>query len=527
VVHPLLARLLGHAVSPLEDGATPLTDWQVTVLLLDQPWAYRQRCVDEVSLQTEGLYRLRRSVQLLPVRPMLEEAGLTVAEGEAPAIIPLSLMRKAALLEFDVTGPDGKPAFFLSRRVTANLQVDFMIRLAESSGVDTPDEVVSLLYGMSLFTPGKLDGPKLRHNWYQPAQVAYALELAHGRKIAYSQIVAWQKSAARTAALLAQALPAPRDKESSSENPLLALLDGPEVGLTTEQITARLAAYFAWVDALTAAGDQDTLGWVATFGRRYVALIDTVLDPDRPALVKMTERRELPLTSRPALGWKIVPVRRFRCKIDLETREAQSYHLRVRTEDESIGLYGVPKIKSEIGEPVGANDLDGATAGSDGYALYTSKPDRPGHVKVTMPMRTSGDVRRSLTLVSVLAVAAAALALSHTELDKTAISLITLPATFSATVLLVRERTTLSARLLRDYKWALVIAVLVLWLASLARVTDRYPPGAADPDPSASPSSPAASPPTASAPPSSAPLAPPGPRAVPGTSPSPNPQPTP
>lgn len=506
-----LAWLLGTTPEP----PTPLTDWTVTVALLDRPWAYRQRTVDEVTLQTEGLYALRRSVQCEPIRPVLTDYGIRVGEGALPAILPLSLMPKAALLEFDVTGPDGNPAHFVSRSETANRQVDFLRLLAQSSGVPAPDEVLGLLFGSSLFTPGMLDGAKLAHE-KQPDQLAYALRLAYDRPFEAAQVIAWQGQCTAAGKRLAGVLGAPPSLESSSENPLLALLDGPDPDLTDDDITDRLTAYVAWQDDLAEADATNALLWLSTFGRRYVALIDTVIDPDRPALLKMSERRQLPLGSGAGHRRGVPTSRRFRCQIHVETHEARSYHLRIRSEDDSVHLFDVPVLQSEDGEVFGANYLDATAYGSDGYALYSSDPERPGHVIMTIPLRLSGDVRRSLTLVYFLAFAAAAFALLPIEFDEGVIGLITLPATFSATVLLVRERTTLSARMLRDYKWALVFAVIVLWAVSLARVADWYPPGAGGAQrapaatPSANPSTSVSSPPPRPSP-SRAPRATPSP----------------
>lgn len=386
-------------------------------------------------------------------------------------------MPKAALLEFDVTGPDGAPAHFVSRFETSNRQVDFLRLLAQSSGVPVPQEVLGLLFGSSLFTPGMLDGAKLAYA-KQPDQLAYALRLAYDRPFKAAQVFAWQEQCAAAGRGLAEVLGAPPSLESSSENPLLALLDGPDPDLTDDDITDKLASYVAWQKDLADADATNALLWLSVFGRRYVALIDTVIDPDRPAPLKMSERRQLPLESRVGYRRGVPTSRRFRCQIHVETHEARSYHLRIRSEDDSVSLFDVPVLQAEDGEVFGANYLDGTAYGSDGYALYSSDPERPGHVVMTIPLRLSGDVRRSLTLVYFLAFAAAAFALLPVELNESAIGLLTLPATFSATVLLVRERTTLSARLLRDYKWALVLAVIVLWAVSLARVVDWYPQGA-------------------------------------------------
>jgi hypothetical protein len=162
-------------------------------------------------------------------------------------------------------------------------------------------------------------------------------------------------------------------------------------------------------------------------------------------------------------------------------KEARSYHLRVRSEDDSVLLHDVPRLYEEGGEELDADVFDGATQSSDGYAIYTSKRRRPEHVRMVMRMRLSDDIRRALGLVFFLAVVALVVAAIPVYIDKTALALVMVPATLSATVLFVRERSTLAATLLARYKKALFVTVVLLWGASLLRLSGVYTPGTAPP----------------------------------------------
>lgn len=389
----------------LREAPVELTDWQVTVLLLDVPEEWRQRAVEEVSLQTEGLYRVRRSVQFAPLLDVVEEAGFRVEKKEQAAVLPLWLMPKAPLLEFDITGPDGKPAHLVSRTDTSLRQVEFLAALSGIEGVDIPQDVAGVLFGVGRFTPGRLDGPKeLRKERVE--QRAYALELAFGGSFEAAQVDEWESRCAEWGTRLAEIIGEPAHPESSSENPLLALLDGPFAEQTAADVGRLLDAYLSWLDRLAEAGAVRVLWWVATFGRRYYALVEVKVDPERPGLLKMTERRELALDK----GWVRsawrLPARQYRCSVELETKVASSYHLRVRSDDESVSPSGPPTMTAGDGSRVGSTYVDGTAVGADGYALYMSDPARPGHVTLTVPLRLSGDVRRSLTLAYGLAFAA-------------------------------------------------------------------------------------------------------------------------
>lgn len=515
---------------PRPKPSTPLTSRDITVVLLSQP-EYRERVVDEIVLESEGQYRLRRSIQLGPVRELLEDAGFVVADGEQPVVLPLCLLPKSALLDFNVNGPDDNEAFLVRRPVTADRQVYFLRALATAHRVETSDEVADLLFGLCAFTPGKLyaareevpqDDVKVHLR-----NIAFTLNLVYERDFPVELLSRWKQLCDESTARLCDHMDVQPDSDSSADVPLLALIEHPAPTLSDAEMEAALVAFAAWQDALFAAGAYDVLQWLWTFGRRYTALIETRVDPDRMALLKMSERRELDVT------WRLTntrPLPSFRAsgRFELQLDEGQSHHLRIKSEDENIGLLGSPRIVGETGDPVGSAFIDGTAPSVDGYALYTSDPDREGHVQITMPLRLSGDVRRSLALTYGLAGAAALVAIGWWDsLDNAAISLLTLPATFSATVLLVRERTSLSAKILRWYKNTLVLAIGVLWLFSLLRVIDLWPPGAADEPASAVPPSPAAtapsapstspvtSPPTATLPPSPKPK----PAPAPGTSP--------
>jgi hypothetical protein len=516
-MNPRLGRLLG------QEPPTPLDDWTVTIILLAARLEYRQRVVDEIALQTEGLYRLRRSVQMDPLGPVLESAGIRTVKGEQRAILPLALMPKAALLEFDVTGPGGEDAFFVSRIETANRQLDLIRELAVLSGVPLPPQLSALVYGLSLFTPGMLDAAKREHEGDRPAQVAYALRVAYDRPFDRDRIERWQAALQPAAKVLQRALGAPADLESSSENVLLALIDGPLDELSDDDVEELVTDYCAWVAQLDTVGATSVLWWLATFGRRYFALVDTLIDPEHPALLKVTERRPLQMEHSREPGWLGIPWGRHRAEIDLETKEGRSYHLRVRSADDSVWLHGVPEIRAENGEEINTDEIVAATTSTDGYAIYLSKPSRPGHARIVLRLRLSDDIRRALLLVGALAGLAALAAVAPVHLDKAALSLITLPATFSATLLLVRERTTLSAKILARYKRTLVLVIILLWLAALGRVTGFYdpgtPPDAADEATATQSASPTPTPsPTAAA--SSRPTRAPSARPTPGRTPA-------
>lgn len=450
---------------PRRPATSDLTAPLVTAVLLDQPWAYRERVVDEIVLANEGLYQLKRSIQLAPIGPLLKSQGIHPPSAPAVATLPLALLPKTPLLDFDVEGPGGEAAHLLTRPETSRYQVDFLLLSGEAYGVTAGQGVSELLFGLSMFMPGTLAGPKEAGVKDPAEQTQLLLSGTYGRDFDLDRIKAWRAATADVAVLLSAAMAAPPSDESSSENPLLALVEADLEQVSDAEVDKILARYRDFVHQLSDAGAQKVVRWLGELGRRYVALVDTVVDPTRRSALKMTERRDLPLGHHGIRQW---------CDVQLDMREARSYHLRVRSEDDSVRLRDVPVFTGQDGSLLGAPYFSGLSPSSDGYALYTNDIDRPAHVTARLPLGLSGDVRRSLTLVGALTLAAVAVALAPIHLDRQAVGVVTLPATFAGTVLLVRERTALAARVLRTIKWSLVAALLLLWLFALLRVSGAY-----------------------------------------------------
>ena len=215
---------------------------------------------------------------------------------------------------------------------------------------------------------------------------------------------------------------------------------------------------------------QETLRWIAEFGRHYVPLADVTLDSTAPYRIKIDTNRRMaskPAWTGPTWGW--VPgrsvrdvlrvatgwlpvVRRTTVEFPLLLDEAPSQHLRVRCDDKSVELDEGIVFSGPAGRPIGGFDLAGATNSPDGFATYITGDDARDHfADVALPLRLSGDVRRGLVLLAFLEVSAIAVAACPSiPLDSTGVSVIVLPTTISAALLIARERTTLTARLTRE-----------------------------------------------------------------------------
>lgn len=504
-----LADLRRAVIASIRPEPLDLTDPLVTSVLLDWPDEYRVRVVDEVVLGGAALYTLTRSLELSAMDGLLRDQGLRCRAGEVPAIVPLGLLGKAPLLDFSVEASNGNAVHLLNREETSRRQVDFLQRRAGGLDIDLSDDLLALLFGMSMFMPGMLDATKQAGARGIEAETAVLLEGSYERMFDAQATRRWLDSISAEAALLRAASGEPRDDQSSSENVLLALAEAPfsPHELTDERVEDLLGQWRAFLGALRRAGDTTSLQWLGVLGRRYVPMVDTVVDPARPLRITTTESRALPLRGEFTWNRRRLPARTYYCRLELNIRDAGSYHLRLRSDDDSVAIRDIPSLSSLDLNPIGSAYFAGLSPSDDGYALYSSDPDRPSHATARVPLRLSGDVRRALTLVGLLTVAALFVAALPVRLDKAAVGTITLPAAFAGTVLLVRERTTLSAKVLRTPKWGLVVVILALWAFALLRVSGAYfpvpvapaaPPGASA-RPSAAPTTPSAAPATSTA----------------------------
>jgi hypothetical protein len=123
------------------------------------------------------------------------------------------------------------------------------------------------------------------------------------------------------------------------------------------------------------------------------------------------------------------------------------------------------------GELVAIPPLESARHTDEALSLYSSDPDRPYYVEVGLRFRAVPYVRYTILLIASITWLAviAALLVDDNQLVG-ALALLTVPTTFAATLVGIREQTPLAAKLQSTARLNLGAAIAVLWAVALARL---------------------------------------------------------
>ncbi len=150
--------------------------------------------------------------------------------------------------------------------------------------------------------------------------------------------------------------------------------------------------------------------------------------------------------------------------------DARSAHAQFHLADHAVEIHGFD-VRDPQGRLRGVPYIQGVRETPEALALYSGDPDRPYYVDVELSLRPATDLRVVTVALEVLIVLATAVAISARGRDLTAtLGLLAVPTTFSVALLLVRERSSLAARLQRFSRLRLLLEVGALWAVVLARI---------------------------------------------------------
>ncbi|MGI8575843.1 MAG: hypothetical protein ACR2MA_11020, partial [Egibacteraceae bacterium] len=417
--------------------------------LLGTTWDWRTRLVETLTFRDAEHVRVRSTYQVELDETFLRRWSAQSAD-RVRVLLPLTTRAKANLLNFDLSGPNGEQVHLLKRRQIAALQTDHLVQLRDSSPVD-PSRLAGLgpplLYAISSFLPGAWRQFTAEHG--SDAMLMY---LRDGLRLPVQpdDVAGWLEQSARAGTLIRDALKEPESPDSSSECLTLALpLMDPMSSVGT--VDAVLEGYLHAVEAASEGEDHELLQVLGEYGRRWEVVVEAELPVGQPALLTMLEDRpidELPYVHRFALG------------------DAASGHLEARTADHHVVVddYAAHDLR---GKKVGVPIIESARRTDEVLSLYSSAPDRPSYIDVTIELSPSSYIRwlgigsLALTVTSWVAVLVA-----RSDL----LALAVLPVSFAVTFVLTRAETPLTARLQRSVRRRLGLAVAVLWLLVLFRL---------------------------------------------------------
>lgn len=460
------ARLCGQTGSAAPVDLTE--EWDLTFALLDDTRAWRERSVHEIVLRDSDHVSASTAYQVrLPVE-LIRGFNAAVKPGDrVRLLLPFSVRPKQLLLNVDFVGLQGEPAALLLRQVAAELQAAY---LAHVDGRRLGDQPLggALWVGVSAYTasawhehrarvrPRRWD--RLRPGWRGARRTeALALYLDADLELGIqpSHVSKWLRETEQARLALVEALGEGEDPESPSECILLAIPFMPIRPVSIEDIDILVHEFCAAVDSMDASARR----LLAEYGRRWEAVLETVLPVGQACSIKLTEQR--PWIGAPS------PILRQ----ELALGDATTSHVEIRAADHGV-VIDRPRLVDSTGQRLGFALADEIRETADAVAIYAA--DAPtrylARVSVRARLRLGHRLLISWLLVLIVAAGGVVLALPDDENLVESLALLIFPLTLAGAVVLSREATSLAERLLRRWRAGLVVAIASIWLLTLGRL---------------------------------------------------------
>lgn len=405
---------------------------QVTVALLANPLDWRVRVVEEITLDAAATCLRRRSLQVAPIRSHL---GVEVTPEHTHALLALYVapIPRGPLLDFDVTGPDG-PGWLLPRVEIAEREALFLESLAMSCDRVVSESLRTLMAAVCGFTGELLPG-------VNAVTLGEYLEAGLGRAVPHAVLQQWQTASEVCREVLRPRLDIFRGY-SAPENPALVLPELFADGTLSsdDEATSLLEEYVELVSVLDdmAARSKfsaaaEFLDVLADYGNYYDLMVAMKVPLDEPFLVKISERRGLPLTVRNNATQELV------------VADARTNHVTLKVSDPNVRIGSFSARK-----PASREFAHGAfqtRKDSQSRALYAHDPDRDYRIELSFrlaPLRRLQVV--PYAVAALLGLLSAALLVERPE-DLRTLAVVAGPAALAGSVLLAREPSTLGSRL--------------------------------------------------------------------------------
>lgn len=462
VMHFLLRNRSAAPVADLTE------DLSILLSLLNEPDAWRIRSVEGLNIGSAQLCVQRRTLQVAPLNGVI---GFPKDAQSVRLLLPVDSAPKRPLLGFDIK-VDEKPAYLLPRVVVAGLQAEHVVALSRAEGVDIESSARELIEAMCAFTPSIWERYR-RFGTTRSNALSRYLRDGLGDALAISRsgdptgvgkvsdVRALLDGLLREGELIGQVLRrlgTPHDPDSSAENPLLALpvlaekirvLDGREL----------LAAVTALRHGVERLGSRpqgsQALRTLAAYGVRWPVIADCEVPTSRPFLVRM--QHETPLKVGRWTRRGVLPV---------SIGDARSNHVIVSSSDPDVEIAKVG-LRGEDGRRIQRTLVAGIRSSRDRFAFYLADPGRDllgtlsVRLRVPLAVKAGSIVVGAVSLMA-LAVLASSLVLGGT-VSVASLAVLTLPTTFAASLLLTRERTSLSRRLQWIGRSVAGVSTLGLW----------------------------------------------------------------
>lgn len=468
------------------------------ILLSESDW--RVRAVERIDLTSASWTDRTKSIQAAALRAWLEISHLY---SHAQVYLPIATFPNGLLLDFNVRVAEG-PAFLLQRSHHSDLRTKYLELLAGDAGVEVEEDVramMSATFGFATAAWHEVRLPEFEK--YTPSPTEFAALLHRYLRTTMNQdwiegvtpevVANWMTTYTKEITNLAYERSAP-SIDSACAHPLLALPNVSQEWLGTqedaENLLTRFQEFFhAMKDKLSEPDANDAqrtaakefLNRYASYGNYWDAFVECTVPLDEPFLIHISEKRGLhfgaPSESTPSAGispsWALAKSSNQLVVFN----DAGSNHVNIRVTDTNVELVGSEfTITDEQGRKMqGFPDFFQST--SELLMFSSTKDDRLKHLWVNIPLKPASTtaVSRWTTVVMTSSALLGFIFLlfhwlsagGHKTVNAGDVVVILVPTAIAASLLLVRETSTLSAQIGKEWSRATAIFLLLLWLFTL------------------------------------------------------------
>ncbi|MGW1958036.1 hypothetical protein ACWCPI_35735 [Streptomyces sp. NPDC001920] len=465
---------------------------EIAVALLYESREWRVRAVERIEVTSASWSDRRRSTQATELKDLVSNnASIKPWHTHVTLYLPVGNFPKSPLLDFDVTVA-GEPAFVLPREEQSKLHTWYISFLASQVGVAIDSSITSLLTAIFAFPAGPWQNVhQSMHEEYEQYERA-TLELLVWQYLMSSSSWNFQVSQEMVQDWLSIIDPihkwvsksVPSSIDSASENPVLAL---PDIGqmfaneLQVASLLGDLNSLLSWARNQQVAQTRRLLKAYAAYGRYWDMFVECTIPLDEPFMIKTAEKRGLHLGE----PGKVANSHSKPSQLSLQKtssqlvvfNDAMTNHLNVRVNDTNVEL--VPdkvRVLNERYEPVG-EEPDFQQSSPELLSFYSADEGRKHRIWVDIPLRPSGHAAITRWVVVVLS-ASALLAFiffvyhwfdmaEDSKMTGQDVAVILVPSAIAASLLLVRESSTLGAEINKEIYYVTSLILVGLWFFTL------------------------------------------------------------
>lgn len=478
----------------------------ISIALLHKP-DWRLRAVERIDLTSASWADRRRSIHVTPLREILGN-DVHRCHTHARIVLPVGNFPRGPLLDFNLKVAE-EPAFLLPRKEHSRIQAGYLAFLAEEAGIITDATtwpLKPLLMEIFNFTNGywrRLRQPEFRKIEPSPDErkeltLKYLIEKGTrnpklANHLSPDAIHDWTKKIDPIRRMVEERLAESID--SAASNPLLALPGFygylalvKESSIST--LLADLRSFFLAVEAKANSVGlppdknpaEKLLKIYAAYGCYWDALAECTVPLDEPFIIKVAEKRGLHLGdpgenpdsshSGPRRWmWRKTSSQLF------VWADAGTNHLNVRVQDTNVELVTNDLRMLNDRLQVVSDWPEFHETTPELLAIYDSKPNRAYRVWIGFPLKTStpATVARFVILgLTATAFAGFFFFLFHwlnaggnKTMTGADVAVILVPSAIAASLLLVRESSTLSSEITKESSYIVALLLAALWIFTL------------------------------------------------------------